>query len=81
MNFLSIKKNTNIFIIIFLVYIQLIITRLKKYYSPYAFEQGVPNKKHHWDTKSEPPYLAFTLGGGLLVDVATTLDVGGWSSC
>ncbi len=27
----------------------------------YAFEQGVPNKKHHCDTKSEPPYLAFTL--------------------
>jgi hypothetical protein len=51
------------------------------YYSPYAFEQGEPNKKHHCDTNSEPPYLAFTLGGGLLVDVATTLHVGGWSSC
>jgi hypothetical protein len=29
------------------------------YYSPYAFEQGIPSKKNHCDTKSEPPYLAF----------------------
>jgi len=59
MNFLSINNYTNIFIIRLLVYIQLPFNRFTIYYSPYAFE-GVPNKKHHCDTKSEPPYLAFT---------------------
>jgi hypothetical protein len=60
MNFLSIKNYTNIFIIKSLFYIQLKINIFKKYYSPYAFKQKVHNKKHHCDTKSEPPYLTLT---------------------
>jgi hypothetical protein len=60
MNFLSIKNYTNILIIKLLSYINFQLIDLKIYCSPYAFEQGVPNTKHHCDTKNEPPYLAFT---------------------